>query len=102
MELPCCLPPWGYFDDGDGASPYGTLVGRIGNGAFFDVGTYYQGVASVSGTLNLYHGVINQYGNSGDVQATISTVPEPTDLALLLAGGTVFGLRAGLRNHRPD
>ncbi len=68
---------------------HGTLVGRIGTGAFFKVGTsLLNQVASASGVLRLFMWDINMADNSGSIEAQIevSAVPLPAGAPLLLAG----------------
>jgi len=72
---------------------YGELVGQVGNGAYFAIGTSFSGVANASGALKLFYWDSNYADNSGSVAATVSTVPEPGSIALMLAGlGVVGGL----------
>jgi hypothetical protein len=84
---------WGSY----GAFAYGTLVGRIGNGSFFSVGTNYQGVASQTGMLSLFYWDSNSGDNSGYITAHINAVPEPASVALLLGGLAVVGFAARRR-----
>lgn len=71
---------------------HGTLVGRIGDGLFFKVGSsLINQIADVSGILKLYMWDVNFADNSGDITATITTpditpVPLPAGAPLLLAG----------------
>ncbi len=50
---------WGYhweeYAYGSSSFPYGTLVGQIGNGAYFPIGTFYNGIADDSGDLHLLY-----------------------------------------------
>lgn len=62
---------------------HGTLVGRIGDGAFFEVGTYFRGVASATGVLKLFMWDINYKDNSGFVTAEVAPVPLPAGAPLL-------------------
>ena len=80
-----------------GSFAFGELVGQIGNGAFFGVGTDFSGTANASGELKLFYWVTFTDDNSGSVAATISTVPEPTSVALMLAG---LGIVGGLSRRR--
>jgi hypothetical protein len=86
------------------SAPYGALVGRIGSGDYFFVGTSYSGVASTDGELNLYYWDANRSDNTGSVVVTVQTaaVPEAGTLLMSLAGLSVIGLltagrRAGVR-----
>jgi hypothetical protein len=70
---------------------HGTLVGRVGDGAFFRVGTSVALAADVSGVLRLFMWDKNNWDNSGDIVASVSTsdivpVPLPAGAPLLLAG----------------
>ena len=80
-----------------GAFAYGELVGQIGNGAFFAVGTNFAGAANATGTLKLFYWDTFTDDNSGSVSANISVVPEPASLALMLAG---LGIVGGLARRR--
>jgi hypothetical protein len=75
---------------------HGTLVGRIGDGLFFKVGTtFLNKVANASGVLRLYMWDANFADNSGDLDvAVITPVPLPAGAPLLLAGlGALVVLR---------
>lgn len=67
---------------------HGTLVGRVGDGVFFKVGTSpVVRLADASGTLNLYMWDINSHDNSGSLAVEIDTVvPVP----LPATSGLVF------------
>lgn len=79
------------------SAPYGTLVGQIGGGNFFAIGTSYSGVASATGTLKLFYFDSNNGDNTGSILATVTAVPEPESYALLLAGLGVVGTLARRR-----
>ena len=80
-----------------GSFAFGELVGQIGNGAFFGVGTSFSGTANASGNLKLFYWDTFTDDNSGSVAATITAVPEPGSVALLLAG---LGIVGGLSRRR--
>lgn len=73
------------------SAPYGALVGQIGNGAFFLVGTYFSGQAANSGNLLLYYWDSNSYDNTEKVTITANVdcnrVPEGGWTAALLGLG---------------
>ena len=84
--LTACFGP---YSQGNLSAPYGTLVGQIGTGDFFVIGSDFSGFASASGTLSLYLFDSNQGDNSGSIFATV-TAPAPVPLpaaGLLLLGG---------------
>lgn len=78
--------PFALHSQGGLSAPFGALVGRIGAGDYFLVGTSYAGTAAAAGMLKLYYWDSNAYDNSQFVTASISAVPEPGTYALLLAG----------------
>ena len=67
-----------YTQDGFTAA-YGSLVGQIGSGAFFLVGTNFSDTANATGQLSLYYWDSNNGDNTGSIAATISAsaVPGP-------------------------
>jgi hypothetical protein len=64
----------------------GALIGQIGNGNFFNVGTNFTGTANATGGLNLFFVDSDAWNNSGAVQADINAVPEPATLGLMGLG----------------
>ncbi|HJV63785.1 MAG TPA: PEP-CTERM sorting domain-containing protein [Albitalea sp.] len=88
---------FGLWTQGNLTAPFGTLVGRIDSGDFFVIGTAFSGVASASGTLNLYYWDSNNGDNTEHVTASISAVPEPETYALMLAGLGLVGFMARRR-----
>jgi hypothetical protein len=82
---------------------HGTLVGKIGDGLFFRVGSsYLDQAANYSGVLKLFMWDSNFGDNYGSVTATITTtdvapVPLPAGAPLLLGA---FGLLAMLRRRK--
>jgi hypothetical protein len=69
---------WGSY----GAFHYGELVGQIGSGPVFGVGTSFSGVADATGELKLFYWDSSYGDNAGSITATIA-VPEPANIALL-------------------
>ncbi|MCF6196272.1 MAG: PEP-CTERM sorting domain-containing protein [Emcibacter sp.] len=75
------------------SAPYGTLMGKIGSGAFFVVGTFFDQIMAEAGALALYYWDSNSGDNSGYVTVSISqnpntgqNIPEPGILGLLGLG----------------
>lgn len=81
--LTACFAP--YTQDGLTAL-YGSLVGRIGTGAFFLVGTMFEETVTETGELFLYAWDSNDFDNSGSIEVTISAVPLPAGGLMLLGG----------------
>lgn len=73
------------------SAAYGSLVGQIGNGSFFKIGTSYSGTATAAGILNLYYFDSINSDNTGSISAHVTAVPEPETYAMLLAGLGLFG-----------
>ncbi len=88
---------FGLYTQGNLTAAYGTLVGRIGNGDYFVVGTSFSGVAASSGVLQLFYWDSNSGDNSQFVTANVTAVPEPASIALLLAGLGAVGFTARRR-----
>lgn len=85
---------------GNGINAF-SLVGRVGNGAYFEIGSNYAGTASSSGNLFLGFFDSDSYNNTGSVTAVVMTpaVPEPETYAMLLAG---LGALAFVARHRSN
>ena len=81
---------------------YGELVGQIGSGAYFAIGTSFAGAANASGDLKLFYWDSNFGDNSGSVAADVSVVPEPGSVALMLAGLGIVGGLARRRARQAD
>ncbi|HEX5373742.1 MAG TPA: PEP-CTERM sorting domain-containing protein [Aquabacterium sp.] len=83
--------PFALYTQAGHTAAYGALVGRIGSGSFFTVGTNYSGVAATSGTLQLFYWDSNNGDNSDFITANVTAVPESGTLAMALAGLGVLG-----------
>jgi hypothetical protein len=94
--------------DGHSNSPYtdatsqqtfdiGALVGKIGSGDYFLIGSDFTGTANASGVLDLVYWDSDAYNNSGSVTAAVSAVPEPANLALM---GLALGAFALTRRRK--
>ena len=86
---------------GDLSAVVGTLVGSIGAGPYFAIGTSFSGVADVSGELKLFAWDTDSNNNNGTIAATVTKVaaiPLPTSGALLVFAA--LGGLAALRRSR--
>jgi len=83
-----------FYDQFGGSFNHGTLVGRIGQGAYFKIGTLFEGIANSTGVLQLFAWDVNAGDNSGSIIANVevAAVPLPAGAPLLLAGLAAFGL----------
>ena len=61
----------------------GSLVGEIGNGPLFHVGTSYSSFAGVQGELKLFYFDSDADNNTGSVRVAVSAIPEPANIALM-------------------
>lgn len=79
---------FGNLEMGNLSAPFGALVGQIGSGSYFLVGTNYSGTASTAGTLKLFYWDSANVDNVGSVLASVnvSAVPEPGTYALMAGG----------------
>lgn len=66
---------WGDYMYGSSSFPYGTLVGQIGDGPYFPIGTFYNGIAGTSGDLHLLYWDSYYGDNRGHVDAEVSLNP---------------------------
>jgi hypothetical protein len=73
------------------SAPYGTLVGQIGGGNYFVVGTSFNGTAASTGVLKLYYWDSNFSDNTEFITANVTAVPEPQTYALFVAGLAAVG-----------
>lgn len=88
---------YGPYTQGNLTARYGTLVGRIGTGDFFVVGSLFEAVVTEAGQLYLFNWDSDANDNSGAITVAISAVPLPAGGLLLL--GAMGGL-AALRRRR--
>lgn len=70
------------------SAPFGALVGQVGSGDYFLVGTSYSGTAATAGMLKLFYWDSSNVDNVGSVLASVnvSAVPEPGTYALMAGG----------------
>lgn len=92
---------FGNHSQGGLVASFGSLVGQIGSGSFFKIGTSFTGTASASGVLKLFYFDSDYSNNTGSILAHVTSVPEPETYALLLAGlglmGTIARRRKAVR-----
>jgi hypothetical protein len=81
-------------------APYGALVGRIGSGDFFLIGTHFSGPANATGELTFFYWDSNFGDNTEFVTATISGVPEPSTWAMMILGFAGVGFLAYRRREQ--
>ena len=83
---------FGFYNYAGSSFRYGTLVGQIGAGAYFEVGTAFDEVVSQSGNLKLlYWDALTPVDNSGYVTATVTLIPAPGALLLASLGTAIVG-----------
>lgn len=85
---------WGLYPSHGAQFLYGALVGQIGSGNYFLIGTNFSGAAQNTGNLKLIYWDSVYSDNSGYVSAKVNTVPLPA--AMLLFGSGLLGL-VGIR-----
>lgn len=78
---------------------FGSLVGRIGNGDYFLIGSDFDGVANAAGQLFLLVWDSNRGDNSGSIAAMVTADPVPVPPALALMGVGVASL-VGMRKKK--
>jgi hypothetical protein len=74
---------FGDWSEGAATFAIGSLVGRIGTGDFFKVGSDFWGHANASGTLELFYWDSDAWNNSGTLKVDVTAVPEPANIALM-------------------
>jgi hypothetical protein len=93
---------FGLYTQGNLTAPYGTLVGQIGSGDYFIIGTSFSGIASATGILKFYYWDSNNGDNTQFVTAitaTVATTPLPAALPLFATGLGAIGV-LGWRRRR--
>ena len=95
---------YGTYSNSGSSFAYGSLVGRVGSGDFFNVGTRgFSGFADATGALSLFHWDHN-VNNGGSLTVTvnydISPVPLPAGLPLLLGALGLMGAAARRRKTK--
>ncbi len=85
---------FGVWTQGAFSAPYGAMVGQIGSGAFFLVGTSYTGTAANSGTLNLFYWDSNNQDNTDKITVQASNGVPDGGMTVGLLGGAFLGLAA--------
>ena len=88
---------FGNWTEGDASFAIGSLVGKIGNGDYFKVGSDFSGTANASGVLELFYWDSDAWNNSGTLKVDVSAVPEPANLALM---GLALGAFALTRRRK--
>ncbi len=88
---------FGTYSQNGLTAPYGTLVGQIGGGSFFALGTSFAGNATAAGTLKLFYFDSNNSDNTQFITANVSSaVPETSTWMMMLLGFAGLGF-AGYR-----
>lgn len=90
---------FGMWTQGGLTAPYGTLVGQIGAGNYFVIGTNFSGAAANAGTLKLFYWDSNFGDNTQSVVANVSAVPEPATWAMMLIGFAGLGMMSRRRRN---
>jgi hypothetical protein len=83
---------FGAWDQYSFSAPYGSLVGRIGLGDFFLVGTNFSDTANATGQLALYYWDSNNGDNTGSIAANISASAVPGPIVGAGLPGVVMAL----------
>ncbi len=75
----------------------GSLIGEIGNGPLFHVGTTFAANAYAAGELKFFYFDSDADNNTGAVHVSVTAVPEPMNIALM---GLAFGAFALSRRRK--
>jgi hypothetical protein len=75
----------------------GSLVGEIGDGPLFHVGTSLEATAATAGELKFFYFDSDAWNNTGAVHVEVTAVPEPGNLALM---GLAMGAFALMRRRK--
>jgi hypothetical protein len=72
-----------WTEGSDATFAIGSLVGKIGSGDYFKVGSDFSGHANATGVLELFYWDSDAWNNSGVLKVDVTAVPEPTSIALM-------------------
>ncbi len=83
---------------------FGSLVGQIGSGDFFKLGTSFNGTANANGNLRLFYWDSNNFDNTDSIKVTINvpngnSVPDQGGLILSLLGFAMLGAFSKLKKR---
>lgn len=74
---------------------FGSLVGQIGNGDYFFIGDgTHTFTTNETGALKLFVFDSDNSNNTGAIEVSVSAVPEPANMALMLGGLGLLGFAA--------
>jgi hypothetical protein len=74
---------FGSWTEGTATFAIGSLVGKIGSGDYFMVGSDFSGHANATGILELSYWDSDAWNNSGTLKVDVTVVPEPANIALM-------------------
>jgi len=90
---------YGYYTNADGSFHYGSLVGYIGDGDYFFIGTNFNQQVTDAGKLFFGYWDSNSSDNVGYITVNINTSVVPIPAAVWLLGSGLLGL-VGFRKNR--